>query len=119
MGRRRTKSDWAGVCLGDAFKRNLDYYERRPAARLFYAAARRVQLAALHLANVVGSPTCPTATPPLKSKPQLLPFFTGYPSAIAAHAALGLTGFVEFQAQVKESALLVHLADYLKGPAVF
>jgi len=42
--KRRTKSDWAGISIGDAFKRNTDYHIRLQAQREFYQMVKKIQL---------------------------------------------------------------------------
>ncbi|MEW6386507.1 MAG: hypothetical protein AB1491_03210 [Thermodesulfobacteriota bacterium] len=111
--RRRTKTDWAGITLADAFKSHrLDYFLRLQAQRLFYQAVRKVQkgVAALTGAQVE------TGFEP-KVKPQLGPCYTSYPAPLAAYAAIGLTGFLEFEARVSDQILFAHLEDYLENPA--
>ena len=108
---RRSKTDWAGIDLGDAFKSNLDYYFRMAAQRLFYQATRKVQLAVSDYTGGAGE------APEPKAKPQLSPFYTNYPSTLAAHAAIGLTAYLEFKARVPEKILLTHLKEYLEKPA--
>ena len=98
--RGRSKVDWAGVCMGDAFKANRDYYVRLPAQRMFYEAARVVQEAAAVAAGGVVDHTFET-----QSKVQLSPFYTSYPSNLSAFAALGLTGFLEYSSRVSERTL--------------
>jgi len=109
---RRTKTDWSGLTIGDAFKNNLDYYSRLEAQRSFYRMARRVQAAAaqaaLDSADIHFEP---------KTKPQLGPCYTDYPAAIAAYAAIGLTGFLEYKTLARGQALMARLAEYLKNPA--
>jgi hypothetical protein len=107
---RRSKTDWAGIDLGDAFKSNLDYYLRMSAQRLFYKATRKVQVAVCDCTGEVAEASEP------KAKPQLSPFYTSYPSALAAHAAIGLTAYLEFKARVAEKILLTHLKEYLEKP---
>jgi hypothetical protein len=107
---RRSKTDWAGIGLGDAFKSNLEYYLKMPAQRLFYQTVRKVQQAvAEHIGGADGDGP--------KVKPQLSPYYTNYPATLAAHAALGLTAYLEFKARVPEKIVLTHLAEYLKNPA--
>lgn len=112
--KRRTKTDWAGVGLGDAFKRNLDYYLRTQAQRLFYQAVKKVQMA---VAKQTGSWSDSEFT--AEVKPQLSPCYTGYPSGFAAHAAIGLTAYLEYRERVRENILSAHLADYMAEPANF
>ncbi len=106
--KRRSKTDWAGVTLGDAFKGNLDYFTRSSAQRTFYAVCRAVQMKA---ARVAGQPMAPAFQPSVK--PQLGPCYTTYPSNLAAYAAIGLTGFLEFRSRATAGTLLLRFVDYL------
>ena len=109
---RRSKSDWAGFSLGDAFKANLEYYLRMPAQQLFYRTVKKAQLAAAQMAGFALHKTFEPAV-----KPQLSPCYTTYPSALAAYAAVGLTGFLEFEARVPEKLLVTFMEQYLENPA--
>lgn len=111
---RRSKYDWAGIGIGDAFKQNLDYSLRMPAQRLFYDACRKIQVAAAKMAgfSVDGSYS-------FKAKPQLAPCYTAYPSTLAAYAAVGLTGYIEFTLGTSSKILATYLADYQKRPEAY
>ncbi len=113
--RRHGKTEWAGIGVGDAFKANLDYVQRMSAQRLFYAACRTIQCAATRISNV-SSGEC---TDRLKTKPQLGPCYTTYPATLAAYAAIGLTGFLEFQSAVGSKTLEPHLGGYIKNAAEY
>ncbi|MGA1871945.1 MAG: hypothetical protein ACMUJM_25800 [bacterium] len=108
----RSKSDWAGISIGDAFKSNIEYYLRLQAQREFYQMVKKTQLA---LARQAG---CIDPGPP-RIKPQLSPLYTHYPSILSAYAAIGLSGYLEFEARVNERLLLRHLAGYLQNPAIY
>ncbi|MEI7899951.1 MAG: hypothetical protein WCK89_06835 [bacterium] len=110
--KRRSKTDWAGLGIGDAFKPGLDYFLRISAQRLFYAACRKVQMAAARMGGFAGE----SGYQP-KSKPQLGPCYTAYPGTLAAYSAIGLTGFLEFEAVASGGCLAAHLEEYLKNPA--
>lgn len=107
---RRSKTDWAGIDLGDAFKSNLGYYLRIAAQRLFNQITRKVQLAVFDYTGGADGPEP-------QAKPQLSPFYTNYPSTLAAHAAIGLTAYLEFKARMPEKILLTYLKEYLEKPA--
>lgn len=108
LKKRRTKSDWAGIHLSDAFKPNLDFYIRIPAQRLFYKAVKKAQFAAAGLAGMdVQAGFKPEA------KPQLSPCYTTYPSALAAYAAIGLTAFLEFHIHARTDLLESHFYEHL------
>ena len=109
---RKTKSDWAGVSMGDAFKHNQDYYERLPAQRLFYRKVKSVQNYVIQLTGLSD-----TSAGEPKVKPQLSPFYTTYPSAIAAIAAVGLTGFLEYLETAGDRVLMNYMKEYLSDPA--
>ena len=109
---RRGKTDWAGVGIGDAFKPGLDYFVRMPAQRLFYRAVRKAQRLAARLAE--GASEAPAE---LKVLPQLSPFYTTYPSTLAAHAAIGLSAFLEFEQRSQDRAILKRLEGCLDKPA--
>lgn len=112
LRRRRTKTDWAGIQIGDAFKSNLDFYVRIPAQRLFYQTVKKGQMAAAQLAgNSVDSGFVP------RTKPQLGPCYTTYPSALATYAAVGLTAYLEFEDRVYERILVTYMDEYLQNPA--
>ena len=111
-GGRRSKNDWAPTSLGDAYKPGVDYNYRLLAQRKLSAAFKKAQSA---VARLTGTVSAATRLP--RVKPQISPLFTDYPSTLAAHAAIGLTAFLELQERTKTSALQVHLADYLKNPA--
>lgn len=108
---RRCKADWAGIGIGDAFKTHLDYYRRLPAQRAFYQTVRKAQVAVARHAGWHGDePYAP------KVKPQISPFYTNYPSGLAAHAAIGLTAFLELKASLDRPLLASYLADFLESP---
>lgn len=109
---RCSKADWAGVNIGDAFKQNIEYYLRLQAQCDFYHLVKKVQV---EIARKAGSPVPETP----RVKPQLSPFYTNYPSILSAFAAIGLTGYLEFEVRVREKALFTKLAAYLKNPAIF
>ena len=112
-GRRRTKTDWLGVSMGESFKQNVDYWVRLAARRLFYAAARRIQRrAAEHAGDLAGEGAFEA-----KARPQLSPFHTTYPPALAGPAAVGHTGFLEYRARVQARSLAHSLSGYLQNPA--
>ncbi len=109
--RRKSKADWAGVSLGSAFNASCDYYERLPARALFYRFTRESQMAVTEYAGVSVGPGFEPAT-----KPQLSPAYTGYPSALAALAAIGQSAFLEFEARVPERILFTRMDGYLADP---
>ena len=107
--RARSKTDWAGVPIGCAFNASLDYYLRLEAQRRFYLLCRKIQRAA---AKSIGADRSKP-----KNKPQIGPCYTTYPSTLAAQAAIGLTGFLEFRSLAPAQVLINRLAEYLKEPA--
>ncbi len=110
--RLRSKSDWAGITLGDAFKPNLYYYDRLPAQRLFYRWCRTAQQAAV---RTTGETVDATFRPSVK--PQISPCYTSYPDTLAAPAAIGLTAFLEFLHRIPKRILHTYLGNYLQDPA--
>lgn len=109
--RRHRKTDWSGIGPGDAFNNNLDYFSRLQGQRLFYQLVRRVQKIVAARAGV----NVEAGFEPMV-KPQLSPCYTGYPSTLAAYAAVGLTGYLEFEAQVSARLLFGRLRQYLENP---
>lgn len=105
--RKRCKSDWAGTGVGDAFNQNIDYFQRTAAQRIFYKACRNAQLEAARAAGREIGPGYMPAT-----KPQLGPCYTSYPSTIASYAAIGLTGYLEFDALVGGRGVVRYLDDH-------
>lgn len=112
--KKRCKIDWAGLGLGDAFKRNLDYYQRLPALRLFYQMVKKVSRAVLRETGVSGESKFKANV-----KPQLGPCYTGYPANIAARAAIGHTAYLEFKSRIPEKILFSHMREYLESPSQF
>lgn len=104
--RRRNKQDWAGRSLSDAFNPRLYYYERLAGETYFFDMANKIQKNAARLAGVLVNDTF---TP--KTKPQLAAFYTSFPRQSAAYAALGHTGFLEFQARAGSNLLMSRLAE--------
>ena len=103
---RHSKTDWAGVHLGDAFRNNIDYMLRLAAQRSFYGVVKNVQKTIMAHATIGdGSPSEPEV------KPQIGPFYTTYPSILAAHAAIGLTGYLEMKARLSEDFLQKHIHE--------
>jgi hypothetical protein len=111
---RRRKTDWAGLGIGDAFKPNLDYSLKMQAQRMFYASCRKIQIASARKAGLLAD-----GTYPFKVKPQLAPCYTNYPISLAAHAAVGLTGFLEFEAAISSRILSLYLGNYVNTPAAY
>jgi hypothetical protein len=107
--KRKSKSDWAGISLGDAFRPNLDYYERLPAQSLFYRRVAQVQKAVHGLVDLNG-----WSDDSLLVKPQLSPLYTQYPAVAAAYAAIGLTGFLEYEALFNEKDQLLDIVNYIE-----
>jgi len=104
----RTKSDWAGVSLGDALNTDIDFYRRISAQRKLDRLIRAVQRS-VHQHVVEHEPTDSYLV-----KPQLSP----YPATLAAFAAVGLTGYLEFTNLVADNALLGgFMHEYLDDPA--
>ncbi len=110
--KRRSKVDWVSISFRDAFKTNLDHSVRLSAQRQYFQLCRAIQLAVVRHINSSSKYYVP------KVKPQIGPAYTCYPSALAATASLGLTGFLEYRRGVKERILSLYLGRYLKNPSV-
>ncbi len=106
--KRKSKSDWAGITLGDAFRPNMDLSERLPAQNLFYRRMTQIQTAVHRLAGRNPDPESPFCV-----KPQLSCLYTQYPAVAAAYAAIGLTGYLEYEAVFSEKviSLILMLED--------
>ena len=109
---RRTKTDWAGISVGDAFKPNLDYAIRLHAQRLYYRWTKKVQQVAARAAGTNVADGFEART-----KPQLTPCYSSYPATLAAYASIGLTAFLEYRAWGNASSLALALQEYLQAPA--
>ncbi len=109
---KRSKTDWAGIGIGDAFKNNLEYHVRIAAQRIFYSLTKKAQNDVARIAGA-GSEN------ELKAiiLPQLSPCYSTYPAMPAAYAAIGLTAFLELKARANSKVLHVHLKSYLDNPA--
>jgi len=111
--RLKKKTDWAGVGPADAFRSGLNYHIRIPAQRMAYRMFRKIQITAAQLAgDFVKEEYSPIV------EPQLAPCYSTYPSALSIHAAIGLTGFLEFQQRTKVGNLEAVMSEYLANPAV-
>jgi hypothetical protein len=110
--KRRSKLDWAGISLTDAYKLNLEWDHRLKAQWLFYRAVKQAQLAVARQVN----PGLDSSFMP-KVKPQISAAYTTYPASLAVPACIGQTAFLEYQQWVKEKILISYLAEYLKNPA--
>lgn len=95
--KKRSRSDWAGIGMSDAFKNNLDFFIRQPARRMFYQNVSKTQKA---LARLFGKTDGNS-----RIKPDLSPFYSTYPAALAPYAAIGLTVFLEYLTFVDKSFL--------------
>jgi len=110
--RRRLRTDWAGVGIGDAFRATSDYRVRLSAQRLFYDAVKEAQRSVLsQLGDVESTERVPCVSP------QISPCYTSYPASMAALAAIGLTAYLEFQQATGDTVLAHYLQDYLANPA--
>ncbi|MDP8256305.1 MAG: hypothetical protein P9M14_11190 [Candidatus Alcyoniella australis] len=109
--KRRAKSDWAGVNIGDAFKSNIDYYTRLSAQRIFYGTIKKIQ----RLSANIASGTSEDVFQP-HEKPQLSPCYTTYPSNLAVFAAIGMTGYLEYKSRAEARFLIELLKESLECP---
>jgi hypothetical protein len=97
---RRKKTDWAGIQMGDCFKYGLDIYIRYAAKKIFYRYLNQVIQKITKISGVkAGNSSNP------KVKAQITPFFTNFPSQLAAYASIGLTVFLEYQKILHNDAL--------------
>ncbi|MEW6600128.1 MAG: hypothetical protein AB1499_04080, partial [Nitrospirota bacterium] len=109
---KRTKTDWAGIGPGDAFKTSLEYDIRAAAQRIFFILVKKAQHDVARNAGAISE----NDLKPLVM-PQLSPCYSTYPSMPAAYAAVGLTAFLELKARANTRVLHVHLKSYLENPA--
>lgn len=110
--KRKSKTDWAGIVMGDAFKQGLNYYVRQSARRMFYSTVKKAQKT---VARLSGELSEESFTP--RIKPQIGPCYTTYPANLAVHAAVGLTIFLEHKLRCGANVLGNRLKSYLKNPA--
>ncbi len=110
---RKSRTDWKGVGIGDAFKKNLDYCQRIPAQRLFYRMIAKAQALAAAEAGVdiAGKKDLPV-------KAQLSPCYTtSFPANLSVWAAVGETAFLTYSHFAEKSLLQARMKDWLKNPA--
>jgi hypothetical protein len=88
---RRTRSDWSGICVEDAFRPNVHYVVRSTTRKLFY---ERVKTAQQEAARIAGCASMRDHTP--RVKPQIAPCYTSFPRGAAAVAAIGMSAYLEF-----------------------
>jgi hypothetical protein len=100
-----------GAGPGDGFKGNLDYYDRLPSLRAFYAETGKLQKGVARQIGNLETPFVP------RVKPQLGPCYTSYPSTLSVFAAIGHTGYLEMKARMSEKLLFTYLKGYLEKPA--
>ena len=72
--KQRSKAEWAGIGIGDAFKPSLAYYLRLLAQRLLYRSIKKAQVTIARLSGATGQEGLQP-----KVKPQLSPCYTTYP----------------------------------------
>jgi len=109
--KRKTKIDWSGVSIGDSFNHNIDYYDRLAARRQLFVKDKQnrktidqyVGVSAQESSNAV--------------KAQLSPFYTNYPLAAAANAALGKTCLLHYKKIAGANLLENTMQEYLQNPA--
>jgi hypothetical protein len=110
--RLKTKVDWYGVGIQDAFKSGLPYHYKQTAQRLFYRKLREDQREVAKLfSGASGSAT------QLKARPQLGPVYTSFPSLLASLASIGLTALVEYKLRKPSLLLMSRMKSYLDNPA--
>ncbi|MBR9977226.1 MAG: hypothetical protein KFH87_03975 [Bacteroidetes bacterium] len=97
---RRSRSDWCGIRIDDAFRPNVDYIVRSTAHRMFSKQVLAAQSAAVRAAR--GKlPRDYRA-----EKAQIAPCYTSWPRGPAAVAAIGMSAYIEFLQHTS--------ADYLR-----
>ena len=103
---------WKAPAISDAFKSNLPYYQCLTAQRAFYAEATWVQQLAASLAGATIK-----RSSDLKTKPQMACSHTQYPTGIAVHADVGLSGYLEYEAWAGDgSNVLGNLQGIISQP---
>ena len=110
-GATRSKIDWAGIGIGDAFRSNHDYRVRLAGQRLFYETLRKAERA---MEQEFGTHVQSSDAPPIQ--PQLGPCYTTYPATMASYAAIGLTVFLKFRELTDCNLLSHYLKGYLRYP---
>jgi hypothetical protein len=105
--RPRSKSDWAGVQLSDAF--GVEYHTRLLGQRKFFDAARQSQKRVAQL--------CGDRDLQPRIHPQLSLAHTSFPNGPAVRACLGHTAFLEFRARTRISLLEPAAEKYLTDSA--
>ncbi len=111
LGTRRSKVDWAGIGIGDAFRTNHDYRVRLAGQRLFYETLKKAERA---MEQEFGTQVQSSDAPPIQ--PQLGPCYTTYPATMASYAAIGLTVFLNSQRLTDCNLLSHYLKGYLRYP---
>ena len=114
---KRTKADWSNITIADSYKPNLDYEIRIVGQRKLIEMLKRYRTT---IFRMTGDQKAKTNGEFVKM--QIGPFFSNYPTAIGAHAALGLTCFLEYRQQVPEMLLSKYqsrIIEMLDDPAKF
>lgn len=113
--KRKTKNDWAGVSLGDAFNHNLDYQDRIAGQRHFFAQDKINRKTIRQYAGVVEGDSAIN----VDVKAQLSPFYANYPLSAAANAALGKTAILYYKQIVGTKLLENTMPDLVQNPAEY
>lgn len=109
--KRKTKIDWSGVSIGDSFNHNIDYYDRLAARRQLFAKDKQNRKT---IDRYVGVSAQESSNP---VKAQISPFYTTYPLAAAANAALGKTCLLYYKNVAGANLLENTMQEYLQNPA--
>ncbi|MDP8210986.1 MAG: hypothetical protein RAO94_12955 [Candidatus Stygibacter australis] len=88
---RKRKTDWAGIPPGYAYNFNQSYYIRQIARSKYYSLLRKAQKQSVRLLNKGKKGSY---QPVIKA--QLDPFFSKFPSILAAYSSIGLTTYLEY-----------------------
>jgi hypothetical protein len=110
--KRRSKNDWAGCGIGDAFKSSIEFPFRVKAQRDYY---RQVKAGQKEIAKITDKELGNDFEPYVKA--QLSPLYTDYPSSLAAFASIGLTCFLEYDSRIGHNPILDYLGSFLENPA--
>jgi hypothetical protein len=110
--RAKNKVDWAGANPGDAFRTSLSYHQQLKGRQILFAGCTKaVQNAVRHAGVSADGGYTP------KTKPQLGPLYTRYPTTLSACAVQGLTAFLEYREVAPGNVLRDVMSSYLEHPA--
>jgi hypothetical protein len=87
---RRSRADWCGIRIDDAFRPNVDYVVRSTARRMFSEQVLAAQSAAVRAAKDVFPRDYKAGIA------QIAPCYTSWPRGPAAVASIGMSAYIEF-----------------------